>query len=100
MTTRRTFITGLLASAATGAAQPVPAQPVADFLATPKLIGWGTGTWGETIWPTLATLNGVYGKLLPVPSQPVNAALLDKLYQARRLARAESRVSSLMRGAP
>lgn len=31
MTTRRTFLAGLLASAATGAAQPVPAQPVASL---------------------------------------------------------------------
>lgn len=33
MTTRRHFIAGLLASAATGAAQPVPAQPVEFFSA-------------------------------------------------------------------
>lgn len=48
---RRSFIAALLASAATGAATPVPAQPVAVFAsaaATPDLVFVGQRMWFAT----------------------------------------------------
>lgn len=98
MTTRRQFIAGLMATAATGAAQPVPAQPVAGFFTVVGLDQFGRRVTETIPSPTVLSLNSVYGKLLPVPSNPVNPALLAKLYDARRLAKAYGRVSDLMRG--